>query len=111
MSTVVTVVFGEPMDSASVANGSHLQLNGSDIASTVRFSSVGDGATAVDIVPSENLHADTQYSIVIDGSVRNLAGDSLGSTLTIEFTTQPTASASTDSLIVTSFQMVELKYY
>ncbi|MDQ2766689.1 MAG: Ig-like domain-containing protein, partial [Gemmatimonadota bacterium] len=106
LSTVVVVVFDEPMDSASVVGGIHLTLGGVPVSGVI--APVADGAVGKFVFrPSELLRPFSTYELEISGGVRDAQGRPLGSTMTIEFATSGTSIDPPDGLAVNSFKVLE----
>ena len=83
----VQVQFSEPMDAATI-NGSSIRLRkqgaGSDVPATVSYA--GNTAT---LNPSSDLDPNGVYTVTVDGSVADQAGNQLGAADTWSFTTSP----------------------
>ena len=83
----VQVQFSEPMDAATI-NGSTVRLRkqgaGSDVPATVSYA--GNTAT---LNPSSDLDPNAVYTVTVDGSVADQAGNQLGAADTWSFTTSP----------------------
>ncbi len=88
LNTPVTVTFSEPMSAPSL-NGTALRLvsGGGNTAGTVGLS--GDGTTAV-FTPSALLSSFTLYTVVVEASVEDAAGNRLGTAVSASFTTSDT---------------------
>jgi len=74
-SAVVTVVFSEPINTATVGRASFLLRQGFDtVAAAYEF-----GDSAVTLVPDEQLALQTFYSVTLTRGIRDLAGNQLSS--------------------------------
>ena len=92
LNTIITLVFSEPLDAASVNPTSiTLTTDGSPVAGTVRV--VPGPGYAVEFAPNALLAASTTYTLTVSGVV-NLAGTPLAAPTYIPFTTSvPPTSA------------------
>jgi len=91
LNTVITIVFSEPLDPASVNTTSVvLSASGSPVASTVRLAP--GAAYTVELEPSALLLPNTMYSLTVSGVV-NLAGTPLATPVSIAFTTGTTTTS------------------
>jgi TolB protein len=85
LSTVVAVIFSEPIDPGTLEPGSiRIIRDGSSVAGAIRPI---PGSPGVEFVPDAPLAPMTAHQIVISDQVADLTGDRLDGSLTAEFTT------------------------
>lgn len=96
-SALARVVFSEPIDEASLTASVAMLRNGTPIDGTVGVSADGLMAT---FKPARQLDSETGYSLEIAGGVRDRDGDTLGSAVTVAFTTEPAIAESGELLFV-----------
>jgi hypothetical protein len=90
LNAVISVVFSEPVDSATLAKGITLRLQGNVVP--VRIGFVDGSDSEIEVVPTEPLLPLTDYQLIVDGAVLDLDGDPLADPVTISFTTGTAAS-------------------
>ena len=93
----VQVQFSEPMDPASISSSTlHLRKQGAgaDVPSSVSYS----GATAT-LTPTGALDPLSLYTVTVDGSVKDLAGNPLGANDSWSFTTAALTFSFTDTTV------------
>ena len=93
--TNVQVQFSEPMDQSTISSSSvHLQKQGSgtDVPASVSYA----GTTAT-LDPDADLDPSAVYTVTVDGSVKDLAGNALGSPDSWSFTTAALSGSFTDT--------------
>ena len=84
--TIITIVFSEPVDSATVLPSTvSLNAGGTVIPGLLGFKD--SSHTAVTFSPAAALGASTDYTLVIGKGIRDLGGDALDSGTTVTFTT------------------------
>ena len=93
LNTGIVIVFTEPVEGSSLTPTSvQLLRGGTAVAGTVRLL---EGVTAAAVFePSAPLDASTDYRLVISPMVRDLDGEALDETVTVEFTTGSTSLGS-----------------
>jgi len=90
LNTIITLVFSEPLDPASVNSTSvTLTTAGSPVAGAIRVAP-GPGYT-VEFAPNALLTPGTAYAVTVNGIV-NLSGTPLAETVSIPFTTSATSA-------------------
>jgi alpha-tubulin suppressor-like RCC1 family protein/uncharacterized protein YjdB len=94
----VTIVFSEPVDSASVKQSVALLRSGVSVPGVVRL--FPDGVVA-EFVPSTLLERRTTYRLEVTQGVRDLSGEALIASLSAEFTTGDSSRAPVTSVAVT----------
>lgn len=100
LSSVVVVVFSEPMDAATVTDRSvRLSVDGQSVAASVRL--IPQSNVSAELVPAAPLLPGTTYDLIVDGSLTNLAGDALDAAAAIPFATQASSRAAVYSVFVT----------
>lgn len=86
----LTIIFTEPMDGGTV-NGQTVRLmqGNTAVAGTVQFLNETLDATrvSVEFVPDQPLTTLTEYQLVVTTGIRDLDGESLATTETVQFTT------------------------
>ena len=95
--TNVQVQFSEPMDQSTINSSSvHLQKQGSgtDVAATVSYA----GTTAT-LDPNADLDPSAVYTVTVDGSVKDQAGNALGAAGSWSFTTATPSFNFTDTTV------------
>ena len=93
----VQVQFSEPMDPASISSSTvHLRKQGAgaDVPSSVSYS----GATAT-LTPTGALDPLSLYTVTVEGSVKDLAGNPLGANDSWSFTTAALTFSFTDTTV------------
>ena len=86
VNSVIAVVFSEPMDPGTVQDSTvRLLKDGVAVGGTVQAAVASK--VGVEFAPDEPLEPDATYRLVLDASLRDLAGDALEATEPIEFTT------------------------
>ena len=86
VNSVIAVVFSEPMDPGTVQDSTvRLLKDGVAVHGTVQAAVASK--VGVEFAPDEPLEPDATYRLVLDASLRDLAGDALEATEPIEFTT------------------------
>ena len=93
----VQVQFSEPMDPASISSSTvHLRKQGAgaDVPSSVSYS----GTTAT-LTPTGALDPLSLYTVTVDGSVKDLAGNPLGANDSWSFTTAALTFSFTDTTV------------
>jgi Bacterial Ig-like domain len=92
LNCVIQVVFSEPMDSLSLVNAMHLQLDGLEVPGTVSWT-VADGDVLVaEFVPADSLRPASSYQFSVSTAARDQGGGSLAAPLRTRFVTQATDS-------------------
>ena len=101
----VTVVFDEPMDTASLSSSVHLRLDTKVVDAASTFTIVGGGAVRMRLQPVEALDSGQSYQLEIRATARNLSGRGLADQLFIPFSV--ISGRSLAGLTVESFAMIE----
>jgi Tol biopolymer transport system component len=86
LSVIVTVVFSEPIDPGTLAEGVKLLSGGADVAASVYL--LPDQPWTAELMPAALLEPGTTYELQVATEVRDLDGDALGETFTATFTTE-----------------------
>jgi alpha-tubulin suppressor-like RCC1 family protein len=101
LSTTVEVVFSEPIDGASLTDGSiQLQTGGAPVAGRLSFADPAH--LTVVFAGAAPLLAATDYVLVITDGVRNLSSDALVAPMSVPFTTQATPAPPPAGLVFSS---------
>lgn len=82
----ITVVFSEPVDAGTITSSTIQLRTGSQSVAGIRAFRDSEHV-AVLFVPNAPLSPATTYTLEVSGEIRDLDGDSLGTPVTIEFTT------------------------
>ena len=85
LNTNIILVFSEPVDRTTLAGGFRLLRDGLDVPGA--FVPVDGSEVGVAFEPAAPLAPETEYQLVVTGSVRDLSGDGLEETVTSSFTT------------------------
>ena len=107
LNTIISIVFSEPMDSASVAAAVRLTLRGAIVPGTVSSSPDDSGTVRFELHPLELLNPNATYTLEISDSARNSTGTPLETAVAIEFTTLENATAPPPVLQASGFRMFE----
>jgi hypothetical protein len=91
LSTRVTVVFSEPIDPGTLAEGVRLLKGGAEVAAAVHL--LPDEPWIAELVPAALLEPGTTYELLVTTAVRDLDGEALGAPITATFTTGQAAVA------------------
>jgi len=86
--TVITAMFSQPMDPATIVNKPVLLVvdsNGNPVAGTVGYVDINNLAT---FSPAAALNTDTTYTVTLSTEVKDLAGHNLTSPVSWSFTTE-----------------------
>jgi alpha-tubulin suppressor-like RCC1 family protein len=103
INTSIVIVFSEPIDPASVNEGSIRLVGGSDSV-PVEIDVLGDGFS-VELIPGQDLAVETLYEVTIGQEVVDLTGDSLETVTVIGF---ETAAAAPTPIVVLQPESVTL---
>ena len=98
LNTSLVMVFNEPVVSASLASAVQLFRGNAPVPGTAEL--LGGTATAVVFRPSVALGPDADYRLVASTGVRDLTGDALAASVTVEFTTGQTFEGPPNSIVV-----------
>jgi hypothetical protein len=87
LNSIIQIVFNEPMDSVSLGDALHLQLQGVDVPGTVSGVSTGDVILSGQLVPTASLSPSSVYQVLVSPDARSLDGATLAAPLSLQFTT------------------------
>ncbi len=97
----ITITFDDEMSPGSLTNQTvTLTAAGQSLSGELGVD-VGVGSTVVTFLPAEALALETLHTLVIDGSVMDAAGNPMGESQTINFTTADSAAGGTPLVTIT----------
>ena len=86
LNSIITVVFTQPMDSASLPGALHLRVAGAEVAGSVTVGTGGQGLSAV-FAPASSLAPGTAYEFEVSTAALGQNGESLDTPVQVTFTT------------------------
>lgn len=87
LNAVIVVVFSEPIDSQT-ASSKNIRLLRDDVAVTATLSVSNPVALTAELRPALPLIPETGYTLVVSGAVSDQNGETLGTPVIVDFTTQ-----------------------
>ena len=87
LNSVITVIFTQPMDSASLPGALHLRVAGAEVAGTVTVSAAGGGLLSAVFVPASPLAPRTTYQFEVSTAALGQNGEPLATPVQVSFTT------------------------
>jgi alpha-tubulin suppressor-like RCC1 family protein len=91
LNSIITVIFTQPMDSASLSGALHLRVAGAEVAGTVTVSAGAGKLLSAVFVPASSLAPGTTYQFEVSTAALGQNGEPLATPVQVTFTTGLTA--------------------